>query len=69
MGLFDRIGMFPIAPPAFGDLFPIDGHVPRSLDANAHLGAIHGHDRDFDVIADSQSFTRHDSARVLQRRV
>jgi hypothetical protein len=42
---------------AFGDFFAVDIHVPRRLDAYAHLCAIHGHDGQLDIATDAQRFT------------
>ena len=38
---------------ALGDFFAVDADIDRRFDADADLGAIDGHHRDFDVITDS----------------
>jgi hypothetical protein len=41
---------------AFGDLFAVDAHIDRCLDADANLRAIDCHHGDFDIFTDSQRF-------------
>jgi hypothetical protein len=51
------MGIVFLAAFAFGDFFTVDIDVARCLDAYAHLCAIHGHDRHFDIVADAKRFT------------
>jgi hypothetical protein len=49
--------VFAIALLAFRNFLAIYRDVPRRLDADAHLGAVHRHHGYFNVVADSQGLT------------
>jgi hypothetical protein len=42
-----------LAPLPFRDFFAVNDHIARRFDADANLRAIHCHDGDFDIIANS----------------
>jgi hypothetical protein len=55
--LLDGFRSFAIPAFALGDFLAVYRYLPRRLHANAHLAAVHSHHRDFDVVADAESFT------------
>ena len=54
--LLERLRRLTISPFAFRNFFSVDSNIARRLDADADLSAIHRHDSDFNVVADSQGF-------------
>lgn len=47
-----------LAPLAFRNFFTIDAYIDGSFDADANLRSIYRHDRNFDVVTNSQRFSR-----------
>jgi hypothetical protein len=55
-GLLVGFGCLSISPLPFGNFFPVYSNVAGRFDADADLSAVHRHNGNLDVIADSQGF-------------